>query len=220
MVVQALDGHTIQFGSEKAVPLEGGSSVGTGMVGRAYDVVRDGKLFAFAIPAEGKRDAARLNIWPSATGYAPGVRPKYLNGTCRLRQAPPEPLRAIEGTYRETGPRKHHRLHADPVPAWVTAATVRRTGPKPNSYEVRVTTARAEGCDGDVTVTGTLVGQSMRAVADPAECALPITFKGSVLDIREEGNCTSFRGAACSFGGSLPRVSGQRRSNGGRDGGS
>ena len=75
---------TIRFGSEKPVALNGGGSVGTGMMGRGYDVVRRGKLFAFAIGAEGKPDAARLNIWPTSEGYSRGVTPKYVNGTCRL----------------------------------------------------------------------------------------------------------------------------------------
>ena len=59
-------GHTIQFGSGKAVSLEDGGSVGTGMIGHAYDVMRGGKLFAISIPSDRKGYAARLNLWPTA----------------------------------------------------------------------------------------------------------------------------------------------------------
>jgi hypothetical protein len=44
------------------------------------------------------------------------------------------------------------------------------------------------------------------AVVDGAECKLAIEFKGRVMDMREEGRCTSFRGLTCYFGGSLTRV--------------
>jgi hypothetical protein len=53
---------------------------------------------------------------------------------------------------------------------------------------------------------GLLVGRSMTAVADGTECKLAIEFKGRVMDMREQGSCTAFRGLACYFGGSLTRV--------------
>src|SRR3954470_11952068 len=101
----------------------------------------------------------------------------------------------VEGTYRDVGPRQRHHLHAGPVPAWITLATVTRVAAK--SFKVRVTTARAGGCDGDVTAAGLLVGKSMTAVANGGECKLAIEFKGRVMDLREQGSCTSFRGLAC-----------------------
>jgi hypothetical protein len=45
---------------------------------------------------------------------------------------------AVEGTYRDVGPWQRHPLHASPVPAWITLATVSRVGA--NSFKVRVTT--------------------------------------------------------------------------------
>ena len=83
---------------------------------------------------------------------------------------------AVEGTYRDVGPRLRHPLHALPVPAWITLGTVSRVGAK--SFKVRVTTARAGGCDGAVTAGGLLLGKSMTAVADGAECKLAIEFRG------------------------------------------
>src|SRR5215207_6205686 len=118
-----------------------------------------------------------------------------------LLSALPTAAVAGEGTYRDVGPRQRHPLHARPVPAWITVATVSRVGAK--SFKVRVTTARAGGCDGDVTAGGLLVGKSMTAVVAGAECKLAIEFKGRVMDIREQGSCTLFRGLACYFGGSL-----------------
>ena len=35
---------------------------------------------------------------------------------------------AVEGTYQNVGPRQRHSLHARPVPAWITLATVSRVG--------------------------------------------------------------------------------------------
>jgi len=64
-----------------------------------------------------------------------------------------------------------------------------------------VTTARAEGCVGDVTAGGLLVGRSMTAVADGAECKVAIEFKVRVMDMREQGSCTSFRGLSCYTNG-------------------
>jgi hypothetical protein len=81
---------------------------------------------------------------------------------------------AVEGTYRDVGPRLRHPLHALPVPAWITLGTVSRVGAK----KVRVTTARAGGCDGAVTAGGLLLGKSMTAVADGVECKLAIEFQG------------------------------------------
>jgi hypothetical protein len=46
----------------------------------------------------------------------------------------------------------------------------------------------------------------MRAVVDGADCKLRIELKGRVMDLREQGSCTAFRGLACYFGGSLARV--------------
>ena len=103
---------------------------------------------------------------------------------------------AVEGTYRDVGPRLRHPLHALPVPAWITLGTVSRVGAK--SFKVRVTTARAGGCDGAVTAGGLLLGKSMTAVADGAECKLAIEFRGRVMDMREQGSCKSFRGLQAS----------------------
>ena len=46
----------------------------------------------------------------------------------------------------------------------------------------------------------------MTAVADGAECKVAIEFKGRVMDMREQGSCTSFRGLSCYFGVRLTRV--------------
>jgi hypothetical protein len=90
IVLRFSEGHTIRFGAEKAMPLEDGGSVGTGMVGHAYDVVRGGKLFAFAIPSDRKGYAARLNLWPTPAGAGQrGVEPRYLYGKCRVRVVAP-----------------------------------------------------------------------------------------------------------------------------------
>jgi hypothetical protein len=145
---------------------------------------------------------------------APQARPRQVPSSSVMRSTRvavgfllsvlPTPAVAVEGTYRDVGSRQRHPLHARPVPAWITVATVSRVGAK--SFKVRVTTVRAGGCDGDVTAGGLLVGKSMTAVADGTECKLAIEFKGTVMDIREQGSRTSFRGLACHFGGSLTRV--------------
>ena len=44
----------------------------------------------------------------------------------------------------------------------------------------------------------------MTAVADGAECKVAIEFKGRVMDMREQGSCTSFRGLSCYFGRGSP----------------
>ena len=80
-----LEGHTIQFGSGKAVSLEDGGSVGTGMIGHAYDVMRGGNcsLFPFR-PIEGRVTPQGLisGLWPQGR---PARRGEYLYGECRVR---------------------------------------------------------------------------------------------------------------------------------------
>ena len=154
---------------------------------------------------------SRARHSPDPAGEA--VRPCTLHGSVMgpLRVAVvclsvlPTAAAAVEGTYRNVGPRQRHPLHARPVPAWGMTANVRRAGP--SRYAVQMFTARPGGCTGEVTAIGTLRGSSMTAVSDSAECKLAITFKGSVMNVREESLCTSFRGMACEFGGSLARVS-------------
>ena len=95
---------------------------------------------------------------------APQARPRQLPSSSVMRSARvavgfllcvlPTAALAVEGTYRDVGPRQRHPLHACPVPAWIMLATVSRVGAK--SFKVRVTTVRAGSCVGDVTAAACL----------------------------------------------------------------
>ena len=111
----------------------------------------------------------------------------------------------LVGGYRDAGPRVDTPYDGR-VPAWITTARVSRVGPK--RYSIRMSTARPEpgGCTGEVTATGTLIGTAiMAAASDAADCKLAITFERSTMRVREQGNCFTFRGMQCHFGGNLRR---------------
>ena len=109
---------------------------------------------------------------------------------------------SFAGAYRDVGPPVE--TYDGRVPAWITRARVSRVGPK--RYSIRMSTGRPSGCIGEVTATGTLIGTAMLATAsDGADCKLAITFDRSTMRVREQGNCFTFRGMQCHFGGNLRR---------------
>jgi len=117
---------------------------------------------------------------------------------------------SFAGAYRDVGPPVE--TYDGRVPAWITTARVSRVGTK--RYSIRMSTGRSEpaGCTGEVTATGTLIGTAiMAAASDGSDCKLAITFERSTMRVREQGNCFTFRGMQCHFGGNLKR----ERSGGG-----
>ena len=117
---------------------------------------------------------------------------------------------SFAGAYRDVGPPVE--TYDGRVPAWITTARVSQVGTK--RYSIRMSTGRSEpaGCTGEVTATGTLIGTAiMAAASDGSDCKLAITFERSTILVREQGNCFTFRGMQCHFGGNLKR----ERSGGG-----
>ena len=111
---------------------------------------------------------------------------------------------SFAGAYRDVGPPVE--TYDGRVPAWITTARVSRVGTK--RYSIRMSTGRSEpaGCTGEVTATGTLIGTAiMAAASDGSDCKLAITFERSTMRVREQGNCFTFRGMQCHFGGNLKR---------------
>ena len=111
---------------------------------------------------------------------------------------------SFAGAYRDVGPPVE--TYDGRVPAWITTARVSRVGTK--RYSIRMSTGRSEpaGCTGEVTATGTLIGTAiMAAASDGSDCKLAITFERSTMRVREQGNCFTFRGMQCHFGGPQAR---------------